>query len=106
MRSCECCISSKIIYSSLLSWCDCHLKKLENLSQNYQNRRSVEMNNRIFETYKNSVMPHGRYIYATESDMAMATMCTYPPSQHALPNCKCVLHFCYNCPYIDITVQE
>ena len=36
-------------------------------------------------------MPHGRHIYAKASDMANATMCAYPHSDHALPHWKCVL---------------
>ena len=49
------------------------------------------MDNRLFETYKKSVMPHGIHIYATASAMAMDKMCEYPPYQHALPHWKCVL---------------
>ena len=51
-------------------------------------------------------MPHGRNIYATEYDISMATICAYPPSQHALTHWKCVLHCCANFPYIDIPDQE
>ena len=29
----------------------------------------------IYETYKNTVIPHGRNIYAKEYDMAKETMC-------------------------------
>ena len=36
-------------------------------------------------------MPHGGHIYAKVSDMAQATMCTYPQSDHALPHCKFVV---------------
>ena len=36
------------------------------------------MANRIFETYKNSAMPHGKHIFKTSYDMAMETMCSYP----------------------------
>ena len=61
------------------------------------------MGNSLFETYKNSVMTHGRHIYATESDMDMAKMCAYPPPQHAFPHCKCVLCWCYNFPHIDLS---
>ena len=43
--------------------------------QNDQNRRSGEKEDRIYETYKNTVMPHGRHIYAKEYDMAKSTMC-------------------------------
>ena len=51
-------------------------------------------------------MPYGRHIYSTASDMDMATMCTYPPSQHVFPHYKFVLHCCYNFPLIDLPYQE
>ena len=51
-------------------------------------------------------MPHGSHIYATASDMANATMCAYPQSEHSLPHWKCVL-LCYaDCPCINIPDQE
>ena len=40
---------------------------------------------RINETYKNTVMPHGRHIYAKSSDMSKATMCAHLYYDHALP---------------------
>ena len=43
---------------------------------------------------------------ATESYIAMSAMCAYPPSQHALPNWKCVLRCFYILLRIDITYQE
>ena len=52
MCGCECCVFSRIIHSSLLSWSDCYLRKLNNLSQNKQNRRSSEKGNHIFDKYK------------------------------------------------------
>ena len=64
------------------------------------------MDNRLFDTYKNSVIPHGHHIYATAAEMAMVTMCAYPPSQHALTHWKCVLRCCANCPHIDLPDQE
>ena len=36
------------------------------------------MANRLFETYKNSIIPHGKNIFPTASDSAMAKICTYP----------------------------
>ena len=60
---------------SLLSWSDRYFVKLKDLSQNAQNIRSGEKANHIYETYKNTVMPHGRHIYANAYDMAKATMC-------------------------------
>ena len=48
-------------------------------------------------------MPHGSNIYVKASDMAKATMCTYPQSDNVLPHCKCVLQLfakflCINLP--------
>ena len=51
-------------------------------------------------------MPHWRHIYATAADITMAKTCSYPPSQHALPHCKCVLRWCYNYPRIYLPDQE
>ena len=60
----------------------------------------------MYETYKDTVMPHGRHIYAKASDMANATMCAYPHLGYALQDCKCVLRFCADCPCINIPDQE
>ena len=73
MCGCECFISEKSIHSSLLSWRDWHLKKLKDKIQNAQNRRSGGKVNRFYDTYKNTVMPHERHIYAKVSDMEKAT---------------------------------
>ena len=35
------------------------------------------MSNRLFDTYKNYVMPHGKHKFQIESNMAMAKMCAY-----------------------------
>ena len=51
-------------------------------------------------------MPYGRHIYKKAYDMAQATMCTYPQSDHALPHWKCVLRCCDGCPCINLTEQE
>ena len=45
------------------------IKKLKDKSQNAQSRRSSEKSHHIYETYKNTVMPHGRHICAKASDM-------------------------------------
>ena len=103
---CECCISDKSIHSSLLSWRDRYVKKLNNQSQNAQSRRSGEKVHHIYKIYKNTVTPHGSHIYAKVSDMEKATMCTYPNSDRALPHCKCVLRCCAGCPCINIPDQE
>ena len=106
MCVCECCISDKIMHSSLLSWRDRYLKKLKDKIQNAQSRRSVEKSHHIYETYKNIVLPHGCHIYSIASDMANATMFTYSQSDHALPHCKCVLRCCDECTSINILDQE
>ena len=82
------------------------MRKINTLSQNSQHRRSGENSNRLFETYKKYVMPHGRHIYPKISDMAMAKMCAYSTSQHSFPCWKCVLSCCSNLPRIDIPYQE
>ena len=74
--------------------------------QNVQSRRSGEKANQIYEAYKNTVMPHGSHIYDKASDTENATMCAYPHSDHALPQWKCVLRYCADCPCINITDQE
>ena len=71
MCGCECCISTKSIHSSLLSWRDRYLEKLKDQSQNAQSRRSGEKAHHIYTTYKNTVMPHGSHIYAKALDMAI-----------------------------------
>ena len=60
----------------------------------------------ISETYKNTVMPHGRHIYANTSDMANTTICTYHQYEHAPPHWKCVLRCCAKCPCINLPNQK
>ena len=102
----KCCISTKSIRSSLLSWRYCYLKKLKDIIQNAQNRRSGGKSNHIYETYKNTFMPHGSHIYAKAYDMAKARMCAYSQSDHALPHWKCVLLCCAKCTSINLPDQE
>ena len=61
---------------------------------------------RIYETYKNKVMPHGSHIYAKLYDMEKAKMCAKSKSYHSLPHWKFVLRCCSQCPSINIPVQE
>ena len=42
------------------------------------------MYNRLFEKYKNSLMPHVNHMFQTESDILIAKMCVYPSSKYAL----------------------
>ena len=106
MCGCECCIYSKSVHSSLLSWRDSYLKKLKDQIQNAQKRRSGEKSNHIYETYKNTVMPHGNNIYAKAYDMVKATICTYTQSDYALPHCRCVMQRCAKCTDINIPDQK
>ena len=93
-------------HSPLLSLRDCYFKIPKDIIQNSQNRRSGKKSNRIYETYKNTIMPHGRHIYAKEYDMENSTMCDNSQSDHALPHWKCVLQCCAQYPSINITDQE
>ena len=52
------------------------------------------------------MIPHGSHIYATTSDMANATICAYPQSEHSLPHWKYLLRCCNDCPCININDQE
>ena len=79
------------MHSSLLLWRDRSLKKLKDISQNAQNRRSGGKPIRIYETYKITIMPHGRHVYTKSYYMVKATMCEYSQSDRALPHWKCVL---------------
>ena len=56
------CISDKRIHSSLLSWRDRYFEKFKDQIQNVQNRSSGGKSNHIYETYKNTFMPHGHHI--------------------------------------------
>ena len=79
---------------------------MKDQKQNDQSRISGEKEHHIYETYKNTVMLHGRYIDVKASDMEKATMCTYPKSNHALPHWKCVLRCCSDYTLINLTDQE
>ena len=102
----ECCISAKIIHDSLLSWHDRGLKKLRDQIQNSQNRRSGEKANHIYESYKNTVMPHGRHIYAKASDMEKVKMCVYQQSYHSLPHWKGVMRCWVKFSSVNLPEQE
>ena len=63
-------------------------------------------NHTTYMKHIKNVMPHGHHIYAKASDRSKATMCTYPQSDNALPNWKCVLRCCADCPCINLPYQE
>ena len=52
------------------------------------------------------MITHGRHINAKAYDMAKATMCAYPQSDHALPHWKFVLQYCAKCLSVNIPDQE
>ena len=60
----------------------------------------------VYETYKNTVMTHGCNIYAKSYDMAKATICAYPQSDHVLPHFKCVLQYCDKLTCVNLPYQE
>ena len=82
------------------------LKKLKDNSQNAQNRRSERKEKCIYETYKNTFMPHGRHIYAKAYGTVKAKMCAYPQSYHDLSHWKCIMRCCAKHPSVNITYQE
>ena len=90
----------------MLPCSDRYLKNLKDKIQNDQSRSSGEKAYHIYETYKNTVMPHGSHIYVKAFDIENATMCPYPQSDHALPHWKCVLRCSEDCPCINIPDQE
>ena len=67
---------------------------------------SGEISNQLFETYKNSVIPHGNHMSKIASDMAVEIFYEYPSSKYALPHWKCVMNCCAKCPCIDIPSPE
>ena len=60
-------------------------EKIKDKSHNTRNRRSGEMVSIIFETYKNSVIPHGFHVYKIASNMTMDTMRDYTYTNINLP---------------------
>ena len=85
MRGCEYYISAKTIHASLLYWRNWYLKNPNIKTKIIRTEGLVKNKIRIYETHKNTVMPHGRHIYAKSYDMEKATICVYPQSNHALP---------------------
>ena len=65
IRGCECCIYAKSIHSELLSRRDCYSRNFNNIIKNAQKIRPGEKANRLFDTYKNSMMPYGHHMYVT-----------------------------------------
>ena len=106
MCGCECCIYYKNMHLYFLTWYDRNLKQLKDWSKNSQNRSYGKIASIIFETYKNSVRPHGFHINTTVPDMAMVTKCTCNYLNNYLKHQKYVLCCCDKCPSIIIPSQE
>ena len=94
MCGCECCIFTKCMNSSLLTWRGCHLKHLKDRSHNAQNRSSGGISGPSFETHINAVQPCVCHIYNNTADIDMTTMCPWTSKHHWLPHFKCVIHCC------------
>ena len=60
----------------------------------------------IYETYKNTFIPHGRHIYTKAYDTEKATMCSYSQSDYLLPHWKFVLRCCAKCPIINLSMTR
>ena len=52
------------------------------------------MENNLFETYKYYLMPHGKHIFKTAYEMAIAVICAYTSSTYALPHWTFTLRCC------------
>ena len=106
MCGCECCISAKSMHLSLLSRREIYMKKIKDQSCNEKNRRSGETANHIFETYKNSVMTHGKHKLKIASEMSMAKICAYPSFRYASTHWNLSLRCCAQCPRIYLPITE
>ena len=60
----------------------------------------------MFETYKNTVIPHGYHIHKISADTDMDKMCDFPPDQHMSSHCKDVLSFCDNVQILSHLVKN
>ena len=94
------------MHSSLLIWCDSHLKHLNDRRHNTQNRRSVELSSRLFETYKYDVRPHVCHIYNSDTDMDMVTIFPCPSQHHGLPHWKFALQCCDKFLIISLSPKD
>ena len=64
---------------------------------------SGENANHLFDTYKNSGMRHGKYMFKTISNMTMSIICANPSYKNPLPHWKCFMRCCVKCPCIGVT---
>ena len=59
------------------------IKRTQGSQPKFSKQKVWRKINDIYETYKNTVMPHGRHIYSKAYDMEKATICAYSQSDHA-----------------------
>ena len=102
----ECCIPAKSIHSSSPPWREWYKEKSNIKAKIPKTEGLVKNKMFVYETYKNTVMSHGRHIYEKASYMKNSTIHSYPQSDYALPHWKCVLQCCTKFPYAIITDQE
>ena len=55
-------------------------EKHKDQSYNAKNRRSGEISNYLFETYKNSAMLHVKHLFKIAYEMSLEKMCAYSSS--------------------------
>ena len=79
-------------------------KKTQGSHPKCTKQSSGEKQIHIFETYKNTVIPYGRQIYAKLYDMTKETMCPYSHSDNALTHRKCRCGA--KCPSVNLPDQE
>ena len=73
---------------------------------NAKNIRFGEIPIRLFETNKNTAMPHGKYMFQTEYETAKERMCAYSSSKNVLPHWKHVLRCSAQFSRIDLSITE
>ena len=72
--------------------------KIKDQIQNYDNRRSSEKSNFVYETYKYTVIPHGLHIYA--NNVCISSVWSWTTTLN------CVLWCCAECPCNNLTEQK
>ena len=106
MCCCECFISAKSIYSSLLRWCYCCLKKLKDRSHHSKNRSSGEISSHILKTiriqYDLMVV-----IFTIPLQTCPWQQCVSVPINIMVHRtAKLVIRFCDECPCNVIPIYE
>ena len=93
-------------YAFIVTIMEWSLFKNQGSQQKCSKQKVWEKENGIYETYKNTVMPHGRCISAKAYHIANTTICDNSQYDNLLPHWKCVFRCCAQCPSINIPYQE